>query len=298
MHQMLVLQKLRKTHKNLTAPFILLQKRELYYTKGSELFNMSYNNFAEFYDNLTRNVNYPKRAERLHYLIQEYIQTDTDGKLLLDLACGSGSLSEELAKLGYDVIGVDNSPAMLNKAMQKKFASNLEIQYLCQDMRELDMFGTIDITVCMLDSLNHLDSLEDIQKVFQKVSLFAQPKGLFIFDMNTLYKHHEILNNQVFLYDTEEVFCVWENHLNHNTVEMQLTFFELEKNNNCYYRSDEFITETAYPVQDIKTALEHAGLELIAEYDADAELDTPEVLSPVSEHTERILFIARKPEIL
>ncbi|MDE6777239.1 MAG: class I SAM-dependent methyltransferase, partial [Oscillospiraceae bacterium] len=149
---------------------------------------MSYTNFAEFYDSLTRNVNYAKRAERLHYLIQEYIQTDTDGKLLLDLACGSGSLSEELAKLGYDVIGVDNSPAMLNQAMQKKFASNLPIQYLCQDMRELDMFGTMDITVCMLDSLNHLDSLEEIQKVFQKVSLFAQPKGLFIFDMNTLYK--------------------------------------------------------------------------------------------------------------
>ncbi|MDE5737629.1 MAG: class I SAM-dependent methyltransferase [Oscillospiraceae bacterium] len=259
---------------------------------------MSYTNFAEFYDSLTRNVNYAKRAERLHYLIQEYIQTDTDGKLLLDLACGSGSLSEELAKLGYDVIGVDNSPAMLNQAMQKKFASNLPIQYLCQDMRELDMFGTMDITVCMLDSLNHLDSLEEIQKVFQKVSLFAQPKGLFIFDMNTLYKHHEILNNQVFLYDTEEVFCVWENHLQHNTVEMQLTFFESEKNNNCYYRSDEFIKETAYPVQEIEIALEHAGLALIAEYDADAGLDTPEVLSPVSEHTERILFVARKPEIL
>ncbi|MDE6657912.1 MAG: methyltransferase domain-containing protein [Oscillospiraceae bacterium] len=259
---------------------------------------MNHNNFAEFYDNLTKNVNYTKRAERLHYIIQKYIQTDTDGTLLLDLACGSGSLSEELAKLGYDVIGVDNSPAMLNQAMQKKLESNLEIQYLCQDMRELDMFGTIDITVCMLDSLNHLDSLEDIQKVFQKVSLFAQPKGLFIFDMNTLYKHHEILNNQVFLYDTDEVFCVWENHLKNNTVEMQLTFFALQQDNNCYYRTDEFITETAYPVQEIETALKYAGLELIAKFDADAKLDTPESLSPVSEHTERILFIARKPEML
>lgn len=256
---------------------------------------MSYTNFAEFYDMLTQNVAYPKRAERLHYLIQQYIQTDTDGTLLLDLACGSGSLSEELAKLGYDVIGVDNSPAMLDKAMQKKFESNLPIQYLCQDMRKLDMFGTIDITVCMLDSLNHLNSLEDIQQVFQRVSLFAQPKGLFIFDMNTLYKHHEVLNNQIFLYDTDTVFCVWENHLQDDTVEMQLTFFE--QDNNCYYRSDEFITETAYPVTSIETALQQAGLELIAEYDADAGLDTPELLSPVSEQTERILFIARKPEV-
>lgn len=261
---------------------------------------MNYMNFATFYDYLTQNVNYPGRAERLDCLIRKFLNTDTDGTLLLDLACGSGSLSEELARLGYDVIGVDNSPEMLNQAMLKKFQSDLPIQYLCQDMRELDMFGTIDITVCMLDSLNHLDSLEDVRTVFDRVSLFAQPGGLFIFDMNTLYKHHEILSNQIFLYDTERVFCVWENHLKQDTVEMQLTFFENSKNsenseNSCYYRTDEFITETAYPVEKITQALRDAGLELLAMYDGDAGLDTPGQLLPVSETTERILFVARKP---
>ncbi|MDE5754530.1 MAG: class I SAM-dependent methyltransferase [Oscillospiraceae bacterium] len=256
---------------------------------------MSYTNFSEFYDQLTKNVNYPDRAMRLHHLIRKYLWTDTDGTLLLDLACGSGSLSEELARLGYDVIGVDNSPAMLNQAMQKKLKSGLPIQYLCQDMRELDMFGTIDITVCMLDSLNHLDSLEDIQKVCNRVSLFAQPGGLFIFDMNTLYKHHEILNNQIFLYDTDEVFCVWENRLKENTVEMQLTFFENAEQDQCYYRTDEFITETAYPLDEITQALKNAGLELLAMFDGDADLNTPEILVPVCEQTQRILFITRKP---
>ena len=256
---------------------------------------MEYLNFAEFYDALTQNVEYPARAQRLDFLIKKYLRTDTDGNLLLDLACGSGSLSEELAKLNYDVIGVDNSPAMLNQAMLKKLKSNLPIQYLCQDMKELDMFGTIDVTVCMLDSLNHLENLDEIQQVFNKVSLFAQPGGLFLFDMNTLYKHHEILKDKIFLYDTERVFCVWENHLQGDTVEMQLTFFDHDTEQDAYYRSDEFIRETAYPVEQIESALQKAGLVLLAEFDADANLDTPEQLSPVSEQTERILFAAQKP---
>ena len=256
---------------------------------------MDYSNFAAYYDTLTQNVEYEKRAMRLHYLIRQYIRTETDGTLLTDLACGSGSLSEALARLGYDVIGVDNSPAMLSAAMEKKMQSGLPIQYLCQDMRELDMFGTIDVTVCMLDSLNHLPGLQDVQQVFDKVSLFAQPGGLFLFDMNTLYKHREILANKVFLYDLDDVFCAWENRLldDQATVEEQLTFFE--RDGDCYYRSEECITETAYPVTDIEEALWNAGLALVAEFDADKGLDTPEQLSPVTETTERILFVAQKP---
>ena len=258
---------------------------------------LEYLNFAEFYDALTENVEYPKRAQRIDFLIKKYLHTDTDGRLLLDLACGSGSLSEELAKLNYDVIGVDNSPAMLNQAMLKKLKSQLPIQYLCQDMKELDMFGTIDVTVCTLDSLNHLKDADEIQQVINKVSLFAQPGGLFIFDMNTLYKHHEILKDKIFLYDTEQVFCTWENRLHGDTVEMQLTFFAHDEETDSYYRSDEFITETAYPVDLIEEIIKKAGLELLAEFDADNNLDVPEQLSPVSETTQRILFVTQKPLI-
>lgn len=255
---------------------------------------MDYMNFATFYDQLTQNVEYDKRAARLHYLIQQYICTETDGTLLTDLACGSGSLSEALARLGYDVIGVDNSPAMLSKAMEKKMQSGLPIQYLCQDMRELDMFGTIDVTVCMLDSLNHLPSLADVQQTFDRVSLFAQPGGLFLFDMNTPYKHRKVLHDKVFLYDMEDVFCAWENHLLDDaaTVEMQLTFFE--KDGDTYFRSDEFITEIAYTQEEIEAAVKKSGLELLAVFDADKDLDSPEHLSPVTAATERVLYVARK----
>lgn len=254
-----------------------------------------YTNFAAFYDALTQNVEYEKRAARLHFLIRKYLQTDTEGTLLTDLACGTGTMSEALARLGYDVIGVDASPAMLSAAMDKKMQSGLPIQYLCQDMRELDMFGTIDVTVCTLDSLNHLLSLADVQRVFDRVSLFAQPGGLFLFDMNTLYKHREILGDRVFLYDMEEVFCAWENRLLSDmaTVEMQLTFFEKDKER--YFRSEEQITETAYGQSEIEAALRKSGLTLLETFDADRGLAVPEQLSPVTDKTQRILFVAGKP---
>ncbi len=252
-------------------------------------------NFAAYYDGLTDNVDYPLRAARLHYLIQKYIRTETSGKLLLDLACGSGSMSEEMAKLGYDVIGVDNSPAMLASAMDKKFESGLPIQYLCQDMREIDMFGTMDVTICTLDSLNHLPSLEDVQKVFTRVSLFAQPGGLFLFDMNTIYKHERILQNQTFIFDTDEVYCVWENQPGEApfSVDMQLTFFE--RDGEVYHRSEELITERAYNPDDIEQALVKSGLRVLGVFDADAELTCPGILTPCRETTERMLFVAYKP---
>lgn len=256
---------------------------------------MNYENFALYYDALTENVEYPLRAARLHHLVNMHIRTD--GRILLDLACGSGSMCEEMAKLGYDVVGVDLSPAMLSAAMDKKYDSGLPIQYLCQDMRELDMFGTMDVTICTLDSLNHLPSLADVRRVFERVSLFAMPGGLFLFDMNTVYKHRKILDGQTFVYDTEEVFCVWENRLREGTdmVDMQLTFFE--KDGAAYYRSEEQITENAYSVEEIKSALADAGLVLLNIFDADAGLDTPEQLFPPTETTQRLLFVTRKPEL-
>ncbi len=256
---------------------------------------MNYEFFAAYYDSLTENVEYPLRAARIHHIVEKEIRTE--GRILLDLACGSGSMSEEMAKLGYDVIGVDNSPAMLSAAMDKKYDSGLPIQYLCQDMRKIDMFGTIDVTICTLDSLNHLPSLADVQQVFDRVSLFAQPGGLFIFDMNTIYKHREVLHDKTFVFDTDSVFCVWENHLKEdsNAVEMHLTFFE--KDGDAYFRSDELITENAYMTDEITDAIRNAGLILVGIYDADAVLDSPEVLCEPSSETQRLLFVTRKPDL-
>ncbi len=243
----------------------------------------SYNKFAEYYDTLTLNIDYKGHAEYYDKIVDRF-----DGKkgILLDLACGTGSLSEEMAKLGYDVIGVDLSEEMLSKALDKKFASGLPIQYLCQDMCELDMYGTIDVNICSLDSLNHLDSIESVRKAIQRVSLFCEPNGLFIFDMNTQYKHEKILADNTYVYDTDKVYCVWENELQDNyKVDISLTFFE--KNNDCYKRYDEFFSENAYPTESIDEILVKAGFDILAHYDYFTD-------EPVKANSERITYVARK----
>lgn len=153
-----------------------------------------YEIFAQYYDTLTQNIDYRKRALYFDFLLQKYgVKPERFGFWIY--ACGTGSLSEELDSLGYDVIGVDNSPDMLSIAMNKKFESGKNILYICQDMRSLNLYGNVDAAICALDSLNHLESIDDVKKVFKRVHLFCEPKGLFIFDINTEFKHKSILGD-------------------------------------------------------------------------------------------------------
>ncbi len=229
---------------------------------------MGYSVFAKYYDSLTANIDYKKRAEYFHEIIQKFKRTG--GNILLDLACGTGSISEEMARLGYDVIGVDYSDEMLGIALDKKFNSGLDIQYLCQDMRKLDMFGSMDVTICALDSINHLASIGDVRKVFSNIALFSEPDGLFIFDVNTLYKHRTILADNTFTYETDSVYCVWENTLIPETdeVRMNLEFFELEENG-LYSRSSENFSEKAYSEKEIENLLTETGFEILGKYGDD-----------------------------
>lgn len=243
----------------------------------------SYTKFAQYYDILTSNIDYKIHSQYYDNLIKHY-----GGKkgILLDLACGTGSLSEEMAKLGYDVIGVDYSQEMLSMALNKKFDSGLPIQYLCQDMCELDMYGTIDVTICALDSLNHLEDIESVKRAIKRVSLFCEMDGLFIFDMNTPYKHQNILADNTYVYDTENVYCIWENEVkNDNIVEISLTFFE--KENNEYKRFDEVFCERAYSQNEIDRIINDCGFEILAHYDYFTE-------DEVKPNSERITYVARK----
>ncbi|MDO4155904.1 MAG: methyltransferase domain-containing protein [Oscillospiraceae bacterium] len=245
-----------------------------------------YEAFSFYYDQLTENVQYPQRAAYFHRFIQKYQQAE--GNVLLDLACGTGSLSEEMAKLGYDVLGVDYSYGMLNQAVQKKLEHNLPIQYICQDMRQLELYGTVDVTVCALDSLNHLDSFADVRTVFQQIAAVTEPGGLFIFDMNTPYKHREVLGDQIYLYDMDDVYCVWENHyeeLDHQ-VTIQLHFFARQEDDS-YLRSEETMTERAYPSEQVTAALQKTGFQVIGCYHADTE-------EPLRTDSQRMVFVARK----
>lgn len=247
-----------------------------------------YSAFAYFYDKLTLNISYKERAQYFDKLVSVH-----NGKrgILLDLACGTGSLSEEFAKMGYDVIGVDGSETMLNEALDKKFDSGLPIQYLCQDMRKLDMFGTIDVTICALDSLNHLNSLDDIQKTFERVSLFCEPGGLFIFDMNMPYKHKNVLASNTFVYDLEDVYCVWQNSFDSSSEDCRInaTLDIFEKNEDGSYRRyyDE-LSEIAFEREIIEQALIKAGMTVEAVYDYDT-FNAPRTDS------EKLVFTARKP---
>lgn len=244
-----------------------------------------YGNFAHYYDILTGNISYKDRAAYFDMLIKKH-----GGKkdLLLDLACGTGSLSEEMCRLGYDVIAVDGSEEMLNEALDKKFDSGLNIQYLCQDMTKLDMFGTIDVTICALDSLNHLPDLDAIKQTINRVSLFCEPGGLFIFDVNTPYKHKNVLGNNTFIYDMEDVYCVWQNTYTEedNRVEMWLDFFEKQENGS-YERYDESFSEIAFDDAVIEKIVAGSGMEIVGKYDYDST-------EPTKADSEKIVYVAHK----
>lgn len=256
-----------------------------------------YNIFARYYDDLTANIDYAERAAYFDEIIRKFKKTK--GNILLDLACGTGSLSIEEAKLGYDVIGVDNSAEMLSRAVEKKISTGLPVQFLLQDMRSLDMFGTVDVTLCALDSLNHLGSLDEVIETFDSVHLFSEPDGLFVFDMNTPYKHRNILANNTFTYDTENVYCVWENYFSaengnadnsadndeDNKIRIELQFFELLENG-LYARTGESFCERSYSGEKIEQALLKCGFEILAKYRGDT-FDPPE------KDTQRIVYVTR-----
>lgn len=241
---------------------------------------MGYEAFAGYYDFLTKNIDYKELAEYYDGLNVKF-----GGKrgIMLDLACGTGSLSVVLRDMGYDVIGTDISPEMLSIAVTK---SHEGIEYLCQDMTELDLYGTIDGTICSLDSINHLEDIDDVKSAFAKVSLFSNPGALFMFDVNTLYKHEIILGDNTFVYDTEEVYCVWQNEYCGNGItDIYLDFFE--KKDGVYYRYSDDFTETAYKREDIEKLLIETGFELLACYEYLTENEP-------AEDSEKLTFIARK----
>lgn len=242
-----------------------------------------YNAFANVYDKLTDNIEYEKRADYISALFERY---GVKGKEpVLDLACGTGSLTIELAKRGYDMIGIDSAYAMLSQAQNKKYTENVDVLFLCQDMTELDLYGTISGAVCMLDSLNHLESADGVRRTIEKVGLFMEHDGIFIFDVNTIYKHREILANNTFVYDCDDVYCVWQNSLNDDdSVDISLDIFELE--DDAYYRSSEEFTERAYPIADLKKWLGDASFEVLNIYDEMSD-------NELNEKTQRAVFVAQ-----
>ena len=244
-----------------------------------------YKDFSQFYDGLTFNVDYQKRADYFEEICARFSHT---AGIVLDLACGTGSLTLELKKRGYDIYGIDGSEDMLSKTMEKAYDEGLSVLFLCQDMREIDLYGTINTCICTLDSINHLIEKNDVQKTFDRVSFFMEKDGLFIFDVNTVYKHQQILADNTFVYDTDDVFCVWQNSLEENNiVRIELNLFENE--DDVYYRTTEEFCERAYAIDELKEMLEKAGF-IVENVFADGSFDSLE------ENSDRAVFVARKKE--
>lgn len=247
---------------------------------------MSYGVFSEFYDALTANVSYDTVSQVLSSLLTRYGKSRG---LLLDLACGTGSVSVRLAKKGYEVIGVDLSPEMLSEAQNKAYSAGQNILFLCQDMTALDLYGTVDATVCTLDGLCHLPDEESVQAALRKVSLFMNPGGVFLFDVNSVYKHRAVLGNNTFVYDTDDVYCVWQNTLLSDgvTVQMDLDFFEPVSDEGDYVRQSERFTERAYPRETLEAMLKKAGFTVLDVFDGYSG-------KPAHDTSERLLFAVRK----
>ena len=246
----------------------------------------SYGDFAYFYDNLTDNVDYEKRCSYIKGLLAE---NGVGEGILLDLACGTGTVSLMLSDMGYDVIGVDASEDMLSVAQEKKMESGADVIFLCQRMEELDLFGTINACVSTLDCINHVTDEETVREIFRRVSLFMEDKGIFLFDVNTPYKHKYVLGDNTFVYDTDEVYCVWQNSTDENLVTtVNLDIFEKDEDDEeTYYRYSEEFTERAYDLDDIKKWLEDVKFEVIGIYE---ELTKDSVKAD----TQRAVFVARK----
>ncbi|MEG1742491.1 MAG: class I SAM-dependent methyltransferase, partial [Acetivibrio sp.] len=194
----------------------------------------AYTSFARVYDTFMDNIPYEEWADYLQEILK---REKVENGLVLDLGCGTGTLTEILASRGFDMIGVDNSVDMLEIAMEKKEQSGQDILYLLQDMRTFELYGTVGAVVSICDSLNYILEETELEQVFRLVNNYLDPGGVFIFDFNTVYKYKEILGEQTIAENREECSFIWDNYYSETEQinEYELKLFLLEKDANDLY---------------------------------------------------------------
>ena len=245
----------------------------------------AYSSFAEVYDTFMDNVPYEEWAEYLAAILREY---GIEDGLVLDLGCGTGSMTEKMAAKGYDMIGVDNSGEMLEIAMEKKENSGWDILYLMQDMREFELYGTVRGVISACDSVNYITDEKELEQVFRLVNNYLDPKGIFIFDFNTEYKYREVLGNQTIAEDRDDCSFIWENYYyeDQQMNEYELTLF-IKEEKELYRKYQELHLQRAYTLDVMKDLIAWAGLEYVTAYDA-------YTMDPPHEKSERICVVARE----
>ena len=245
----------------------------------------SYGRFAGVYDVFMDNVNYREWAD---YIIETLAQDGIRDGLVLELGCGTGTVTEMLADAGYDMIGIDNSEEMLAEAMEKRAESGHDILYLLQDMQDFELYGTVRAVISVCDSMNYLTDEEDLEYLFALVNNYLDPGGIFVFDMNTPYKYREVIGNTTIAENREEGSFIWENEFDEETGinVYDLTLF-LPREDGLYERDEEIHYQKAYDPEKVRELLEKAGLIPLAVYDAYTK-DAPKPDSG------RLTFVARE----
>lgn len=243
-----------------------------------------YQDFAYLYDALQKDVPYNHFADYYEKVMEKF---NNEKGLCLDLGCGTGNMTMVLDSRGFDMIGVDSSVDMLEVAREKACDGERSILYLNQDMTAFELYGTVSTVVSSLDCVNYITDEEALLQVFKLVNNYLDPKGLFIFDINSAYKLEHILGNNTYVSDDEDIFYSWQNSYDKEKkiCTFDLTFFE--KDEEVYYRYDETHFERAYTVDEITKLLTKAGLEVVGVYDNLS-------FNPPNEKSERIFFVARE----
>jgi len=254
----------------------------------------SYTDFANVYDLFMEDTPYEEWADRIEKLIAKYDgkakcedeELASEASLLVDLGCGTGSFTRLMRDKGFDCIGIDSSMEMLEIARAKEEDSS--ILYLCQDMREIDLFSTVGCVVSVCDCINYLLEEEDILTTFKNVNNYLFPGGLFIFDFNTVHKYRDVIGDTVIAENREEASFIWENYYDDESQinEYDLTLF-IKNGEGTYDKSEETHTQRGYELEIVTGLVNKAGLELVLAFDADTDGD-------VTADTERVCIVARE----
>lgn len=283
----------------------------------------SYVGFAEVYDELMDDVPYGEWADFLCAVLREYgVGSEPAGGMegaerqggkttegpeaerelaenlarerntVLDLGCGTGTLTELLAGAGFDMIGVDNSEEMLEIALRKREKSGSDILYLCQDMREFELYGTVGAVCSVCDSLNYILEDEEMATVFSLVDNYLYPGGIFVFDFNTVYKYEQVIGEATIAENREDCSFIWENYYDRESRinEYDLTIFvrePIEESEALFRRFTETHYQRGYTLEQMKDFLARAGLKFVKALDAETH-------GEVRADSERIYVIARE----
>ena len=253
--------------------------------------NSEYSAIASVYDNINSEIDYSAWADFIEQCFDRFMLQKPS--LVLDLACGTGSMTFELQGRGYDMIGADMSEDMLSEAYDKAYDRGISnILFLRQDMRNFELYGTVGAIVCCLDSVNYLTEDGDLQKCFACAHNYLDPDGLFIFDVNSPYKFENVYGNNHYIFESTDsygnvAYCGWQNNYDESSklCDFSLSVFTCDDSGK-YRREDEEQTERCYDKVELECVLTNNGFEVLGFY-SDYEF------SPIQENTERWYIVAR-----